>query len=356
MPTFPPLLAAWFHDLSPFAVRFTETFGVRWYGLSYVAGFIAAWWLLGRLARRGLILVKAEAVGDVMLAVIVGTIVGGRAGYILIYRPDLLTEFTPRFPFWGALDLMHGGMASHGAMVGIIIGCWLAARRCRVRAVHVMDCICLAAPIGTFFGRIANFVNGELLGRIVAQPADIASGITAAPWWGVRFPQELLERGGESQLDAVQTMSLNALLAPHGDPAALDLAPAAATVIEKIQSGDQMLAAQLEPFISVRHPSQLYQAFAEGIVVFVVLWLVWARPRKPGVILGCFFIAYGVGRVLTEFWRLPDAHLATQRLAGLSRGQWLSVLMVAAGFAVLAWARRAVGERVGGWASAARAN
>ncbi len=343
-----PLLAAWFHDLSPFALRFSQTAGVRWYGLSYVSGFIIAWWVLGRLARRRLILLNAEQVGDVMLAVILGTVIGGRLGYAVFYRPDLLWDFSSAFPYWGVLDLMHGGMASHGGMIGIIVGCWWVARKAKVPSLHIMDCICAVAPFGILLGRLANFVNGELLGKIAVQPAEIADG-APAPWWGVRFPQELTERASESVLNPDQRLALESVLIPHARPSDLELTNAAGVVIEKIQGGDASLARALEPLVSVRHPSQLYQAFAEGICLFVVLWLVWRVPRKPGVILGWFFITYGIGRVLTEFWRLPDAHLAEPRIMGLSRGQWLSVLMVVAGAALLAWVRTKPWEKIGGW-------
>lgn len=342
------LLAAWFHDLGPFAIRLGESFGVRWYGLSYVAGFLIAWWVLGRLARRGRLLFPHEAVADVMFGVILGTILGGRLGYVLIYRPELLWEFSSSFPFWGLLDVMHGGMASHGAMVGIILGCFFAARRVQATPLHIMDCICLVAPFGITLGRLANFINGELLGRIVVHPADAAAG-SSIPWWGVRYPQELLERATEAELTPDQHLSLQTLLSDNAATTDQTLSDAAATVIAKIQGGDHALARALEPLISVRHPSQLYQALAEGLILGLALWMVWRRPRKPGVVLGWFFIVYGIGRVATEFWRLPDAHLATQRIVGLSRGQWLSVLMVVAGIALLGWLRRSRSLPVGGW-------
>ncbi|MFM9958349.1 MAG: prolipoprotein diacylglyceryl transferase [Phycisphaerales bacterium] len=349
------LLAAYFHDLSPFAVRFTEAFGVRWYGLSYVLGFLIAWYVLTRLAKRRAILLSPEHVSDLMLAVIVGTIVGGRLGYVLFYRPDLLLEFTSRFPFWGLLDIMHGGMASHGGIVCIILACWWTARRVRTEGgatappLHVMDCISLVAPFGIFLGRLANFINGELLGRIVVHPADAAGGAAQLPWWGVRYPQELLERSSEARLDETQQIELESLLLPYSQPIENDLTFAAGRAIEEIQRGDHELARALEPLISVRHPSQLYQAFAEGVCLIVLLWALWRIPKKPGVITAWFLIAYGVGRVITEFWRLPDAHLAVQRVVGLSRGQWLSVLMVVAGAALLWWVSKRTAAAVGGW-------
>lgn len=339
------------HDLDPFALRFSGEFGIRWYGLSYAAGFLIAWWVLGRLARKHEILPRPEQVGDLMLGVIVGTIVGGRLGYVLIYRPELLWEFSARFPYWGLLDMLHGGMASHGGMIGIILALAWCARRMRLPALHLMDCVALVAPAGIFLGRLANFVNGELLGRIVVQPADEAAGVKA-PWWGVRFPQELTEpgRAAEVVFTPEQEMQLGGIINRHAQPGDVTTHDVGVRLLDRIHQGGQDVARELEPFISVRHPSQLYQAFAEGIVLGVALWLIrlWTRRRgQPGgghgLILAWFFVIYGVGRVVTELWRLPDAHLAAPRMLGLSRGQWLSVGMIAAGMVLVAVVSRKKG-------------
>lgn len=340
MPTM-GLPLAWLHNLDPFAVRLSGDFGVRWYGLSYVAGFIVAWLILSRLAKRRLILIKPEFVGDLILGVVVGTVIGGRLGYVLVYQPELLWTFGGDPPWWGLLAINKGGMASHGGMVGVIIACVLFARRTGLPRLHVIDCIGLVAPIGIFFGRVANFVNAELLGKIVAMPGR------PAPWWSVKFPQELLERHAPP-LSPDQSAALEALLAKAALPGE-DRDQAIRRAIAEVQHANHELAAGLEPLISARHPSQLYQALAEGIILFVLLWTIWARPRRPGVITAWFLIAYGVGRIATELIRLPDAHLATPRFLGFSRGQWLSALMVLVGAWVLACARRSRFEAVGGW-------
>lgn len=325
-------LAAWLHDLDPFAIRLTETFGVRWYGLSYVAGFIAAWAILRALARRGRIALSPMQVGDLIFAVIVGTLVGGRLGYCAFYRPALFTDFRAEIPFWGVLALTEGGMASHGAMIGITIACAWFARKHRLSLLHLMDCLALVAPVGIVLGRLANFVNGELLGRIVAPPGE------PAPWWAVKFPQELTE-GHAPPLDSDQSLRLAELATSVARPGDDDWT-ALQRLIEAVQAGNADLQRDLAPLISARHPSQLYQAVAEGIVVGAVLWLAFARRGPAGVISALFFIVYGAGRIATEFIRLPDAHLIVQRYAGLSRGQWLSALMILAGIAMLAWAVR----------------
>ncbi|MBL8746244.1 MAG: prolipoprotein diacylglyceryl transferase [Phycisphaerae bacterium] len=337
-------LAAWMHDWDPFAIRVTETFGVRWYGLAYVAGFIAAWAILRALARRALVLITQQQVADLIFAVVLGTLVGGRLGYCLVYRPALFADFRPGFPFWGVLALTEGGMASHGGMIGITLAALWFARKHRLPGLHVMDCLALVAPVGIFFGRIANFVNGELLGRIVARPGE------PAPWWAVKFPQELTE-GHAPALDTDQSLRLAELASKVMKPGDDDWT-ALHRLVEAVQSGDAGIARDLEPLISARHPSQLYQAVAEGVVVGVALWIVFARPRRPGVISAMFFIVYGLGRIATEFIRLPDAHLAVQRYAGLSRGQWLSALMVVAGVAILLWiSGRSKQPPLGGWAT-----
>lgn len=340
-----PTLGAWLHNIDPFAIQFTPSFGLRWYGLSYVAGFVAAWWILLLLARRGKALFAPEKVADLLVAVVVGTLVGGRLGYVLFYNPPLLADFRPAFPWWGALAIHEGGMASHGGMIGIVIAAWIFARGNRLSPLHVMDALAFVAPVGIFLGRIANFINGELLGRIVAPPG------APAPWWAVRYPQEMLEPRHAPQLSAEQAEALGELVLSVSGSDAITR-PALERVITSVQAGDATVAARLAPLLSARHPSQLYQAFAEGILLGLGLLIVWARPRVPGVVTAWFLIAYGVGRVITEIWRLPDAHLSVPRLLGLSRGQWLSVAMVLIGTVLLIVLSRSKRERIGGWSIA----
>lgn len=356
------MLAAWLHDLSPFLVRFGDSLGIRWYGLAYVAGFLFGWWALSRLARRGGALIPYRHVGDAMFWLIFGVLLGGRLGYVLIYEPSLLVQFSGEAPFWGLLRLNKGGMASHGAMVGVILACWRVSRGFRqpdgsvagpCPPLHVMDLAAFLCPIGLMLGRLANFINGELLGRIVAMPGE------PAPWWAVRFPQEVLS-GHDAGLVLEKTdpraalaraRELEDLVRPFmrsGD----GFDGAYSRLLYAMQQGGaegRGLGERLAPLISARHPSQLYQALAEGVVVGVALLIVWARPRRPGVVGAWFLIVYGVLRVATEVYRLPDADLAVQRFAGLSRGQWLSVLMVAAGGVALVVLKRLPAPAVGGW-------
>ncbi len=348
------MLAAWLHDLNPFLVRISGDFGIRWYGLSYVLGFVIAFLAIRFLARRGAAVIPAERAMDAVLYGAFGAFIGGRVGYAIFYQPSLLIDFQSSFPFWGMLALNQGGMASHGGMFGVLVAGWLVSRGFKnddgtrtgaCPTLHVLDTFALAAPFGLFLGRIANFVNGELLGRVVAQPGQ------PAPWWSVRFPQELrAEEGQGIEYTPTQLLELQTLVGEHQLPDQ-PFEVGIENLITAVQTGSIEAAQRLEPLLSARHPSQIYQAIAEGLVVAALLWLVARKPRTPGIVSACFLITYGLLRVATEFVRLPDAHLAVQRPLGLSRGQWLSAAMVAAGIVLIVWRARSHAEPMGGWAA-----
>lgn len=345
-------LAAYFHTLDPVVVPISGDLAVRWYGLSYVAGFLFCFVMLVQLGRRGLCLIPRERVIDAMLYIMLGTMIGGRLGYALIYSPEMLG---PKF-----FSIHHGGMASHGGMIGCAVACWFISRwhaqegtrltptmTHRVPALHVLDMLCLAGPVGLGLGRIANFINGELLGAIVAKPGE------PGPWWSVRFPQELSGWIAPDKIDPaishtpelspVQQEQLLALVTKAVGGPITDSRVWSDGLTKVIRNAEQYRQ-DLEPLLSARHPSQLYQAIAEGVLVGAVAWGVWwlMRVRNRtihGVVSGCAFVAYGVLRVATEFYRLPDPQFgASARIAGLSRGQWLSVAMVIIGAALIVWA------------------
>ncbi len=394
-------LAAWLHDLSPFVFRFTDTFGVRWYGLSYVAAFVIGWLILRWLSRRGTCRIPADRAIDAMMIVVLGTIVGGRLGYVLLgYDFRLIHTFTSSPPYWGLLAINQGGMASHGGLIGLTIAAWWISRGFKAPAgqalpelapaaaettapasgrvgvcptLHVMDTLALMACPGLLLGRIANFINGELLGAVVSPPGK------PGPWWTVQFPQELRgwSRPGFAdaqshtpELNGEQRRALWELvedaLGRWGGPGGTALSreqvesallrPPAEQPYRAWQHGIELVIehagqyrGQLEGLLSSRHASQLYQSFAEGAVLGATLWIVAAKARKPGVIAAWFFIAYGALRILTEVWRLPDPQFAEGRPWGLSRGQWFSAAMVGAGVLMLVWAARRAGEKMGGW-------
>lgn len=354
-------LAAWLHTLSPTIWRFSDAFAVRWYGLAYVAGFVVGYFVLLALARRRLVLIPAERVGDAIMWLVLGVLVGGRLGYVTFYDPAAWITFTKSVPFWEVLAIHRGGMASHGGIVGVVLAAIRISRGWkdpntgeivgRCPPLHVMDTAAVICVFGLFFGRLANFINGELLGRIASPP-----GIPG-PWWSVQYPQELkgirsVAPSGEITFDAPavalttdQGRELYSMLSTIGTPDT-KLSTKISVLIEHARD----FAPQLKQILSSRHPSQLYQAAAEGIVLGTLLWLIWAKPRKPGVVGMWFLIGYGVLRILTEFVRLPDPQFVHGRLMGLSRGQWLSVAMIIAGFGLLALIRKWGGQPVGGWA------
>ena len=349
-------LAAWVHSLDPWIVQFTPTFGIRWYGVSYLLGFAMAYFVLLRLSKTGRSLIPAERLPDAMMWLVGGVLIGGRLGYVLFYQPSLFVQFDGSFPFWGVLAINQGGMASHGGIAGVIVASVRIARGWRAQdgsivgrapVLHVTDLVALVAPIGLFLGRIANFINGELLGRIVAGAGE------RAPWWSVRYPQELrgwnapgvrVEGEHTPALTLAQQDELTGLVLKVRQPD--DTYPRA---IDRLIEHAGEFSAELARVVSARHPSQLYQAAAEGIAVGVALWLIWCKPRRPGVIGAWFLIVYGALRIVTEFYRLPDAHLIAPRIAGLSRGQWLSVAMIVAGMLLLVWRRTRPDEPLGGW-------
>ncbi len=343
--------AAWLHDVSPYVLRLSEGFGIRWYGLSYIAGFSIAYVLLRWLSKRGFTPIPRQRVFDAIVVLVLGTVLGGRLGYVLIYQPSLLWYFSDSPPWWGLLAINNGGMASHGAIVGLVLAAWWVSRGfrdeqgqrvARIPPLHVMDLLPMLAMPGYAIGRVANFVNGELLGKLVAQPGE------PAPWWAVRFPQEVLT-DHHPVLNADQGFQLDTLVAEfarEGD----SYARAYERVLEALWRGAPDVHARLEPLVAARHPSQLYQAI-EGVLVGLLVWWIARKPRVPGVV-GCWFlISYGAARITTELWRLPDDHLAVQRPLGLSRGQWLSAAMMIAGAVILVVITRRGGAKMGGWAT-----
>jgi phosphatidylglycerol:prolipoprotein diacylglycerol transferase len=342
-----PTLASWLNTLDPVILSITDSLAIRWYGVSYLAGFAMAFLVLRDLAKRSLIQIPPHRIADALMWFIGMTLIGGRLGYVVFYQPSLLWTFFDSFPWWGGIAINHGGMASHGAMAGLVFAAWRVSRGWRTElgtlegrssTLHIMDAIALASPFGLFFGRCANFINGELLGRIVTPPG------TPGPWWSVQFPHELLTEKHAPALSDVQTQQLLSLAetAAPGRPLGIQL--------EVLVAKAATFADQLRPLLSSRHPSQLYQAVAEGLVLGGIVWLLWVRPRKPGFIVAIWLMVYGVLRILTEIVRLPDEQFAVGRPLGLSRGQWLSVAMTFCGLGLLIWRFRTPGPLLGGWA------
>jgi phosphatidylglycerol:prolipoprotein diacylglycerol transferase len=359
----------WVDDLNPFLIQFSDTFGIRWYGLAYMTGFILGAWLMIFIARRGRRTLPEALVADFITYVVLGTMIGGRVGYVLFYAPDLLTNFSTKVTlfgidfnhFWGALAVWEGGMASHGGIIGVLLATMLFARKHKLDWMNLGDLTVLGGALGIFCGRCANFINGELMGR--PAPADLP--------WAVKFPLDIYKWADyePSKLQSLapvaetvgvqpaqwliwaQTYSTNSA-AYRGVRHTLDL------IINRIQfQHDPKVIAAIEPLLLPRHPSQLYEALLEGLFLFAVCFWVWRKPRKPGVVGGIFLTLYAAVRIFGEQFRMPDAHIENQEFThfGITRGQLLSFAMLLASAAVLLWVSRRKAEKIAGWGPEAQA-
>ncbi len=239
---------------------------VHWYGLMYVIGIGTAWWLTRRRAARPGFPWSVAQVEDLIFLAALGLVLGGRIGYMLFYNfTGFLSDPLMIVRVW------EGGMSFHGGLLGVLAALGYFARRERIRFLALGDFIAPYVPIGLGAGRIGNFINGELWGRVTAVP------------WGMVFPT--------------------------GGPLP-------------------------------RHPSQLYEAALEGLVLFLILHFYSARPRPLGAIGGLFLLLYGTFRFIAEFLREPDAHIGYVALNWLTMGQILSVPMILLGALLMAWAYR----------------
>lgn len=245
------------NPISPVAV---SVFGldIRWYALAYVAAFVIGFWMFVRMSRKsdsGIYLDKKQY-DDFLTAIILGVIIGGRLGYVLFYNlAFFIAHPLEIFMVW------HGGMSFHGGLLGVICANFLFAHRIKVNGWRLLDLMAVIAPVGLFFGRIANFINVEIMGRETSSPFGVVfRGITDAP----------------------------------------------------------------------RHPSPLYEAFGEGIVLFTIMFLIYkySRAKKfPGMLSGIFAMLYAVIRIICELFRAPDAQIGFLTSWGLTMGQTLSGVM-----------------------------
>ena len=263
-----PLLAVLpFPTIDPVIVQFGPI-AIRWYGLAYVAGLILGWRYMHVMNRRYAQAMQPRDIDDLLFWMTLGVVLGGRLGSVLFYNLPYYID-NPL----AVLAIWQGGMSFHGGLLGVIVAEVLFARRRGIPLLAMADLVAVAVPIGLFFGRIANFINGELYGRTT----DVA--------WAMVFPGS------------------------DGLP---------------------------------RHPSQLYEAGLEGIVLFVVLYLLARRPggfARPGALTGVFLIGYGLSRIVVELAREPDAYPG-YLIGGTTMGQWLSLPMLLAGLFLLWRSRR----------------
>jgi phosphatidylglycerol:prolipoprotein diacylglycerol transferase len=253
---------------------------IHWYGLMYLVGFALAWGLGRWRASRPDSGWSAEMVDDLIFYGVVGTILGGRLGYMVFYGFDQILD-NPL----SLLKVWEGGMSFHGGLIGVLLAIFLFARRHGRRFFQVADFLAPLVPTGLLAGRIGNFINGELWGHRTQMP------------WGLQLPCERF---------------------PH-------------------QCLDQPVNAVLSPPV---HASQLYEAALEGLVLFAILWIYSSRPRPMMAISGVFLFGYGIFRFLVEFVREPDSHIGYLALDWFTMGQLLSLPMVAAGLILVGLAYR----------------
>ena len=323
------LAESYLHDIDPTALQLTDSFGIKWYGLSYLAGFVVAWLVMRWLSSTGRILLSATQVGDFITYAIVGVLVGGRLGYGLFYEPSLFLDFSAEFPFWGILAIQRGGMASHGGMIGCLLAMLIFARRSGIPWLHLLDITAFVAPPGLFFGRLANFVNGELWGVPLSAERQVDP-----PWWSIKYPEEVFS------LPVEQVRGLQPLLE---NPGATDLQE---QIMLEVGSGNQALIDSLVTLLPARYPSQFFQAASDGPVLLLLLVGVWLVARKPGVVAGWFLIGYGILREVTELFR--ERHYGALEVGEVRTAMVLSIGLILAGALLVVWSARRKTDPIGG--------
>jgi phosphatidylglycerol---prolipoprotein diacylglyceryl transferase len=262
------LYALPFPAIDPIAIDL-GFFAIRWYALAYIVGLLLGWRYMIRLADLPPPAMQRRDVDDLLAWMALGVILGGRLGYVLFYKPGYYLNHPAEI-----LQVWEGGMSFHGGLLGVVVATYLFSRQRHLHSFRVGDLLCCAAPIGLFLGRLANFVNGELFGRVT----DSALG----------------------------------MVFPNGGPLP-------------------------------RHPSQLYEAALEGVLLFILMAVLVRREpvrHRPGLLLGIFLIGYGIARATAEFFREPDAHLGFI-IGPVTMGQILCIpmILIGAGFAAYAFRR-----------------
>ncbi|MCB9026500.1 MAG: prolipoprotein diacylglyceryl transferase [Bdellovibrionaceae bacterium] len=361
-------MAEYIHNLDPFAIQISGSFGIRWYGLAYILGFFSCYFIVYKLAQRGKSLVSIEQASDFIAYMAFGTMIGGRLGYCVFYDPELLISFSPvkipllniSIPMWEALAVWNGGMASHGGIIGIAVACILFGRSRKIPFLHLFDLTVLAGSLAVGFGRIANFINGELYGR----------ACDGKCFWPVKFPDEL--RRWVSNWDSYKEQlkglypvveKMGGIAGPEGQlisPSSTKwmdwinngsryyVETYVGRILRAVSDGNQEILTALGSALIPRHPSQLYQSLMEGFLVFFILLFIWRKPQKPGVLVSYWGVIYAVMRITGEQFRMPDAHIGFQ-LFGLTRGQWLSLVMLLVFVGLLIWTSRRPVPKMGGW-------
>lgn len=270
-------------DIDPIAVSIGPL-SIHWYGIMYLVGFLGGWWLARYRARQPGSGWTAQQVDDLLFYIVVGVVLGGRLGYTLFYAfPELVADPLSLFRIW------EGGMSFHGGLIGVLVAMWLFGRRIHRPFFELTDFIAPLIPVGLGAGRIGNFINGELWGAPGTVP------------WAMRVSCERFV-----------SLCRDKLQLPAGTG-----------------------------FTPPLHPTQLYEAALEGVVLFAVLWVYSSRPRPTMAVSGLFLLCYGVFRFGVEFLRMPDVQIGYLAFGWLTMGQLLSLPMILFGalFLVLAYRR-----------------
>jgi phosphatidylglycerol:prolipoprotein diacylglycerol transferase len=324
------------HTLDPFVFEISPGVGPRWYGLAYLSGFLVGWLILRWLANSGRIPMNARQVGDLVTNCILGVIIGGRLGHCVFYEPHLLVQFTGDFPFWGLLEIHKGGMASHGGVIGVAIAIILFARREKLPILAVGDPVAFVVPWGLMFGRLANWVNHELPGRLL--PDEMQSN---PPWWSVKYPHDLEAMATvPTQLEFLRDLAPATMRSP--DPRFTEWLVATA-----YDSGHAMHAQVVEaitPVLPAYYPNNFAQALTEGPALLILMSVAWLAPRRAGTVAAVFLAGYGVLRYSTEQFREADSPVIA--FGFLTLPMLLSITMVAAGGVFLFLSRKS--EPIGG--------
>ena len=306
-----------FPAIDPVLVELFGPLAVRWYGLSYLVAFIAGAFVLRRLGDRGFLPLDKNGVGDFMVWSVGGVLIGGRLGWVLIYGHEQIHGIADVFQVW------KGGMSFHGGMLGmVIVFIWFARRR-GFSGWRMSDAGAIAATPGIFAVRMANFINGELYGRVTDESVP----------WAMRFPTDPA---------ATRLLELEGLGTREKE-------------LKILESFDNGTWTELKTQVPLRHPSQLYEAFAEGLLMGLTMWVVLRLTRNkelvPGSYVAIFLGFYGSARFVIEFFRQPDTQfrgpddpLGTV-LGPFSMGQVLCAGMILAAILCWLWVRRVASKQ-----------
>ena len=347
--------SVWVHNLDPFLIQFSGSLGVRWYGLAYVTGFVCTFLLMKWFSEKKISPLTVDQASDFLTSAILGVLVGGRLGYAFFYSPQLLTDFRSSPPFWGVLAVWEGGMASHGGFLGVWVACFWFAWKNKISFHHLGDLSAVSATIGIGLGRFANFINGELMGKVCAPDFPLAVKFPQDVYrWIGYFPEKLQTLRPTAEMLGISMNDFNNWVNNPGGYRSRWY-QLTEKIITEIQNGNQAIADSMGAVLEPRHPSQLYAAFTEAWIPLAILMFMWRKPLKPGVIGSTFIIIYSIGRVFNETFRLPDAHIAdlSQQPLGISRGQFISLFLFVVGVVFLIWSLKRKEKPLGGWAQRA---